>query len=160
LGSHSVHRHRRPALDAGHVSEFRKRLRASQGLFCKSDRQAGAVGRAVCAAVSPGCRYPPPADGCWNWCRAGAWPTGRPGADCRCSRSDCSAGGMDMVTNVTNLSRSGLYDWMAQRVSAVLLAAYTLFLLGYLILNPGLSYEQWQGLFSNNAMRIFSLLAL
>ncbi|MCR8719410.1 succinate dehydrogenase, hydrophobic membrane anchor protein, partial [Pseudomonas syringae] len=24
-----------------------------------------------------------------------------------------------MVTNVTNLSRSGLYDWMAQRVSAV-----------------------------------------
>ena len=23
-----------------------------------------------------------------------------------------------MVTSVTNLSRSGLYDWMAQRVSA------------------------------------------
>ena len=65
-----------------------------------------------------------------------------------------------MVTNVTNLSRSGLYDWMAQRVSAVLLAAYTLFLLGYLILNPGLTFEQWQGLFSHNAMRIFSLLAL
>ena len=38
-----------------------------------------------------------------------------------------------MVTNVTNLSRSGLYDWMAQRVSAVLLAVYVLFLLGYLI---------------------------
>ena len=67
---------------------------------------------------------------------------------------------MDMVTNVTNLSRSGLYDWMAQRVSAVLLAAYTIFLLGYLILNPGLSYEQWQALYSNNAMRIFSLLTL
>lgn len=67
---------------------------------------------------------------------------------------------MDMVTNVTNLSRSGLYDWMAQRVSAVLLAAYTIFLLGYLILNPGLTFEQWQGLFSHNAMRIFSLLAL
>ena len=65
-----------------------------------------------------------------------------------------------MVTNFTNLSRSGLYDWMAQRVSAVLLAAYTLFLLGYLILNPGLSYEQWQALYSNNAMRIFSLLTL
>lgn len=67
---------------------------------------------------------------------------------------------MDMVTNVTNLSRSGLYDWMAQRVSAVLLAAYTIFLLGYLILNPGLTFEQWQALYSNNAMRIFSLLAL
>ena len=48
-----------------------------------------------------------------------------------------------MVTNVTNFSRSGLYDWMAQRVSAVVLAAYFLFLLGYLIANPDLEYAQW-----------------
>ena len=41
---------------------------------------------------------------------------------------------MDMVTNVTNFSRSGLYDRMAQRVSAVVLAAYVLFLLGYIVL--------------------------
>jgi len=66
---------------------------------------------------------------------------------------------MDMVTNVTNLSRSGLYDWMAQRVSAVVLAAYFIFLIGYLIANPGLGYAQWHALFANNAMRIFSLLA-
>lgn len=65
-----------------------------------------------------------------------------------------------MVTNVTNLSRSGLYDWMAQRVSAVLLAAYTLFLIGYLLLNPGMTHAEWAALFSNNAMRIFSLLTL
>ncbi|MDH4609417.1 succinate dehydrogenase, hydrophobic membrane anchor protein [Pseudomonas sp. GCM10022186] len=65
-----------------------------------------------------------------------------------------------MVTNVTNFSRSGLYDWMAQRVSAVVLAAYFLFLLGYLLFNPGLTYAEWHGLFSHTAMRIFSLLAL
>ena len=65
-----------------------------------------------------------------------------------------------MVTNVTNFSRSGLYDWMAQRVSAVVLAAYFLFLIGYLIANPGLEFSQWRGLFSSNWMRIFSLLAL
>jgi len=65
-----------------------------------------------------------------------------------------------MVTNVTNLSRSGLYDWMAQRVSAVVLAAYFTFLLGYLVVNPGLSFADWHGLFSNNCMRISSLLAL
>lgn len=41
-----------------------------------------------------------------------------------------------MVTSVTNLSRSGLYDWMAQRVSAVVLAAYFIFLIGYLVANP------------------------
>lgn len=67
---------------------------------------------------------------------------------------------MGMVTNVTNFSRSGLFDWMAQRVSAVVLAAYFLFLLGYLLANPGMSYADWHGLFSNTAMRIFSLLAL
>lgn len=67
---------------------------------------------------------------------------------------------MDMVTSVTNLSRSGLYDWMAQRVSAVLLAAYTLFLLGWFLANPGLTYEDWVGLFSQSWMRIFSLLTL
>ncbi|SFM71998.1 succinate dehydrogenase, hydrophobic membrane anchor protein [Halopseudomonas yangmingensis] len=65
-----------------------------------------------------------------------------------------------MVTNVTNLSRSGLYDWMVQRVSAVVLAAYVLFLLGFLIANPGLTHADWHGLFSQNWMRIFSLLTL
>jgi succinate dehydrogenase / fumarate reductase membrane anchor subunit len=65
-----------------------------------------------------------------------------------------------MVTNVTNFSRSGLYDWMAQRVSAVVLAAYFLFLIGFLVAHPGLTYADWHGLFSHTAMRIFSLLAL
>ncbi|WP_313515319.1 succinate dehydrogenase, hydrophobic membrane anchor protein [Pseudomonas sp.] len=65
-----------------------------------------------------------------------------------------------MVTNVTNFSRSGLYDWMAQRVSAVVLAAYFIFLLGYLLFHPNLVYADWHGLFSHNWMRIFSLLAL
>ncbi|WP_137885495.1 succinate dehydrogenase, hydrophobic membrane anchor protein [Pseudomonas sp. 2FE] len=65
-----------------------------------------------------------------------------------------------MVTNVTNFSRSGLYDWMAQRVSAVVLAAYFLFLIGYLVVHPGLDYSVWHGLLSQSWMRIFSLLAL
>lgn len=65
-----------------------------------------------------------------------------------------------MVTNVTNLSRSGLYDWMAQRVSAVVLAAYFIFLIGYVVAHPGLEYAQWHELFAHNGMRIFSLLAL
>jgi succinate dehydrogenase / fumarate reductase membrane anchor subunit len=65
-----------------------------------------------------------------------------------------------MVTNVTSFARSGLADWMVQRVSAVILAAYTLFLLGYVVLNPGMGYAEWHALFSNNAMRILSLLTL
>ncbi len=65
-----------------------------------------------------------------------------------------------MVTNVTNFSRSGLFDWMAQRVSAVVLAAYFIFLLGYLVVHPGLTYTHWHALFEGTGMRIFSLLAL
>lgn len=65
-----------------------------------------------------------------------------------------------MVTNVTNLSRSGLFDWMGQRVSAVVLGAYILFLLGFLLLHPDMTYEQWHALFSHAWMRIFSLMTL
>lgn len=64
-----------------------------------------------------------------------------------------------MVTNITNLGRSGLSDWLIQRVSAIILALYTLFIVGYLLLNPGLDYATWNGLFAQTWMRIFSLLA-
>ena len=65
-----------------------------------------------------------------------------------------------MVTNVTNLGRSGLYDWMIQRVTAVVLAFYSVFILGFLILNPDLNYAQWSEFFNSTSVRIFSLLAL
>lgn len=65
-----------------------------------------------------------------------------------------------MVTSVTSFGRSGLYDWLIQRVSAVILAAYTIFLAVYLLLHPGLTYEQWHLLFGSLCIRIFSLAAL
>lgn len=65
-----------------------------------------------------------------------------------------------MVTNVTSLGRSGLYDWMIQRVTAVVLAFYSVFILGFLILNPDLNYAQWSEFFNSTSVRIFSLLAL
>ncbi|TDT41610.1 succinate dehydrogenase subunit D [Halospina denitrificans] len=65
-----------------------------------------------------------------------------------------------MVTSVTNLGRTGAFDWLMQRVSAVVLGVYTLFLAGYLLASPDLDYAQWAGLFDQMWMRIFSLLAL
>lgn len=67
---------------------------------------------------------------------------------------------MGMVTAVTSFGRSGLYDWLIQRVSAVILAAYTVFLVVYVLMNPGLTFEQWSGLYGQLWMRVFSLLAL
>ncbi|MDO9318780.1 MAG: succinate dehydrogenase, hydrophobic membrane anchor protein [Gammaproteobacteria bacterium] len=65
-----------------------------------------------------------------------------------------------MVTNVTSFGRSGLYDWLVQRITAVILAVYFVTLFGYLLLNPDLDYQQWQKLFSATWMRIASLMAL
>ncbi|MBJ7551743.1 succinate dehydrogenase, hydrophobic membrane anchor protein [Marinomonas ostreistagni] len=65
-----------------------------------------------------------------------------------------------MVTQITSFGRSGLYDWMMQRISALVLSVYSIFIIAYLLLNPDLTYEQWSGLFETTSMRIFSLLAL
>ena len=60
-----------------------------------------------------------------------------------------------MVTNATNFSRSGLSDWIIQRFSAVILAAYTLFILAVLVSMPELNYESWREVFSKNSVRLF-----
>lgn len=65
-----------------------------------------------------------------------------------------------MVTAVTSFGRSGLYDWVIQRVSGVAMLAYTIFLVGFIVTTPDLGYEQWKGLFSQMWVRIFSLVAL
>lgn len=67
---------------------------------------------------------------------------------------------MALVTAVTSFGRSGLADWLVQRVTAVVLAAYTFFIVAYLLLNPDLGYAQWSELFTQLWMRIFSLAVL
>ena len=63
-----------------------------------------------------------------------------------------------MVTSVTSLGRSGLYDWLMQRVSAVILLAYFGFI-GWVLLG-GVDYASWKELFSQTWMKTFSLMAL
>jgi succinate dehydrogenase / fumarate reductase membrane anchor subunit len=65
-----------------------------------------------------------------------------------------------MVGSVTSLTRSGLRDWLIQRVTAVILALYALFLLGFILLHHPLAYANWQGLFANGFMRVFTFLTL
>ena len=65
-----------------------------------------------------------------------------------------------MVKSVTSLGRSGLSDWLLQRVSALIMSAYLVFMVVYFCLNPSPSYAQWSELHSSLAMRIFSLLTI
>jgi len=63
-----------------------------------------------------------------------------------------------MVTAVTSLSRSGLSDWLVQRVTAVILLAFFAFV-GVTIVS-GVSYAQWSALFAQTWMKIFTMLAI
>lgn len=62
-----------------------------------------------------------------------------------------------MVTSVTSLGRSGLYDWLIQRITAVVMTAYLVFLLGYFAINSDVTYASWVELHQNMAMKLFSL---
>lgn len=67
---------------------------------------------------------------------------------------------MDMVTTVTNLGRSGLYDWLVQRVSGVIMLGYFLCIASFMISNPDVSYAEWHAFFQNTAMQVFGIAAL
>lgn len=64
-----------------------------------------------------------------------------------------------MVTNVTNLGRSGLSDWVMQRLTAVVVGAYFVMMMGFLVCHPQLSYEDWQSFMSNSLVRIVTLIS-
>lgn len=65
-----------------------------------------------------------------------------------------------MVASITNYGRNGVYDHMVQRLTAVVIAVYTLFILGFVLANPDLQYQSWQGLFAQTWMKVFSLATL
>ena len=65
-----------------------------------------------------------------------------------------------MVRSVTSFTGNGVADWLVQRVSAVILALYTLFLVVYFLALPDFTYEAWAGLFSQGWVKVFTLLAM
>ncbi len=65
-----------------------------------------------------------------------------------------------MVNRVVTGAHYGLRDWLVQRVTAVVMAVYSLVVAGYLLMQPSFGYDTWIELFSGNGMRSFSLLFL
>jgi succinate dehydrogenase / fumarate reductase membrane anchor subunit len=64
------------------------------------------------------------------------------------------------VTNVTSLTRSGLADYLVQRVTAVILALYALFVLGFFATTPELGHAELVGYFGHPLMKLFNILAV
>lgn len=62
-----------------------------------------------------------------------------------------------MVKRVVSGARYGLKDWLMQRVTAAVMALYTLFLGGFFLTQP-LSFASWGNLFNSLPVRLASLL--
>ncbi len=66
-----------------------------------------------------------------------------------------------MGPRVTSLIiRSGVFDWLIQRVSAIVVALYIIILLGWILLAGEVTYVTWRELFSSTWMQLFTLITL
>ena len=62
-----------------------------------------------------------------------------------------------MVTSVTSFSRSGLSDWLIQRVTSLVLLSYFV-VIAYQLLGS-VDYTSWRLLFDQTWMKVFTLMA-
>ncbi len=65
-----------------------------------------------------------------------------------------------MVNRVVVGAHYGLRDWLMQRITAVLMSVYIVFLATYFFFYPRLDYDTWTALFSSQLFRSFTLLFL
>ena len=63
-----------------------------------------------------------------------------------------------MVDSITSLSRSGLSDFVIQRISAVVLTLYGLWVVGFFLAHPGMDHATLKAYFASPFMLIFSTL--
>ena len=52
----------------------------------------------------------------------------------------------------------GLRDWLAQRITAVIMALYTVIIAGVFLNNAPFTYSAWKALFAQGWMRVATLL--
>ena len=65
-----------------------------------------------------------------------------------------------MVERIVVGAHYGLRGWLVQRVSAVVLTVYCVFMIAFIVTHLPLEYEVWKGLFAQQTMRLFTLLFL
>lgn len=65
-----------------------------------------------------------------------------------------------MVRSATSFGNNGITDWLVQRVSGIVIAAYFFFIVYWLASHNGLDYPTWLGLHQLTCMKIFNTLTL
>jgi len=65
-----------------------------------------------------------------------------------------------MVNRAVTGAHYGLRDWLAQRVTAVVMLLYTLLIVWLLLATPTIDHDTWRGLFAPLWMKLATLLCL
>jgi succinate dehydrogenase / fumarate reductase membrane anchor subunit len=63
-----------------------------------------------------------------------------------------------MVKSVLSVKHQGLTDWVIQRSTAIIMAIYSIGLIGYLFVHSSLSFIEWRFLFSHMGMKVATVL--
>lgn len=63
-----------------------------------------------------------------------------------------------MVKRVVVGAHYGLTDWLAQRVTAVVMVVYTIIFLAAFVTHAPMGFPQWKALITHGAMRVLTLL--
>ena len=130
---------------------------AGYGVPTQSASEPSATNRPGRHRVSFQCGDPLPAAG---YARRRYAQSGKPQRRIRFGHRRCGVAGgrrSAVVARVVGGAHYGLRDWLAQRVSAAILAIYMVLLAVFLVAHRPLQYADWKGLFDQAWMRIFSL---
>lgn len=65
-----------------------------------------------------------------------------------------------MDVNQASIKRNGIQDFLSLRATGLIIAAYALCILGFILTNDNITYQAWKELFSGLGMKIFTMLAL
>jgi succinate dehydrogenase / fumarate reductase membrane anchor subunit len=65
-----------------------------------------------------------------------------------------------MVNSATTFGRSGVHDFILIRATAIVLAAYALFIAYFFVTTSQITFDVWQGFFGHLGTKVFTLLAL
>ncbi|HIF9127858.1 TPA: succinate dehydrogenase, hydrophobic membrane anchor protein [Photobacterium damselae] len=65
-----------------------------------------------------------------------------------------------MVNKVSSFGRNGVHDFILVRATALILTLYTLYLVGFLLFGPPITYAVWLEFWGALSTKVFTMLAL
>ena len=65
-----------------------------------------------------------------------------------------------MLINQATLKRNGVQDYVSLRATALFITAYVIFIIGFFLTTPEVTYEIWTGLFGSIVVKVFTFITL